>query len=243
MAAHDAVAEAPPKQVETAAPADNLHKGNTAAPTAADVNAGNKPAQDAAQATVDNHFAGVTITNADQINLCQTLLQAPRDALSQKMNKTNGHGETFDWKDGVGHAFSAGADGKAAACILNSKTGTEISASGQYDPKVAKGELPMKPDDIQIVSGGGKIEYTPGPNGTTIAHETDRQGNKQDDRVPGTMKQNLDASANVKDLQYLWAPKKADGVDFMFSSSSDTPQQKQQLEQWKASSGYKPENK
>ena len=199
-----------------------------------------KPSQLAAQNTVDSTFGGVTITDDRQKELCASLDMSPRTAFSSGV-LANGDNSLYSWLNGVGHAMTAGADGKGATCVQY-PDGTTVSASGQYTAATGDfiagsnqgTEFPLNPTNIQVVSGKGKVELLSGAGGGILRSVTDPQGHAATDHPDGSMAEVAKAFSLQNDLKVLWGTADQDGPHVAITSPSDSAAMRAAVDQWKS---------
>jgi hypothetical protein len=237
MAALETLIDAQPKHELPVAGADTTPKiqQGTTTPTVGDVNAAGANGQAAAQGAVDNHFGGVTLTDKE-MNLCKETYNAPRDARSQRPDAATGLKDDFLWKDGFGVGRSVDKQGHVESCSL-SPSGTIV---------YLKGDMKTGANEIQVVGNGGKLDVTPGPNGSMLERSSDPYGTRQEELIKGNINQyaRLATSGN---MQVFWGKPIVgqDGVphtNFAISTNYDSPGAKKAMQDWKAKNNLPTDN-
>ncbi|MBS2009663.1 MAG: hypothetical protein JST01_21595 [Cyanobacteria bacterium SZAS TMP-1] len=219
----------------TAQPAasDNLQP-HTMQPSMAEINAAGANGRQAALDALNKQFGPLTLTDAGEKNLCDVLAKAPQDARSANKNPATGAIREFNWQDGTGSALSVDPkNGHAEACVMY-KNGTVSAVSGEYDRSAAPGTIPIKPKDVEVLSGGGKLEFKAKEDGSAALFATDPFRNTQEFPVNGNMKDVLRQATGNKDFKVLWGETGPKGLSFMPTSANDSPAKAKQVEEWKA---------
>jgi len=141
-------------------------------PSAAEINQSSAGAQQAAQEAINKQFGPLTITDTGAAKLCDKLDQAPKDAHSIGVNPETGAKQGFIWQNGHGYALSTDGKGRADVCVEYAN-GTKVGMTGEMVTNPTPGGMPIKPDKVEVLSNGGKMQFEKAPDGSTIMHATD----------------------------------------------------------------------
>jgi len=175
----------------------------------------------------------LTITDTGAAKLCDKLDQAPKDAHSIGMDPATGAKQGFIWKDGHGYALSTDGKGKADVCVEYAN-GTKVGMSGEMVNSPAPGGMPIKPDNVEVLSNGGKMQFEKGPDGKTIMHATDPHRNTQDFPVNGSLTDAGVQATKHPNYQIHWAEAGTEGLSFFPTSDQDSAGRRGQFQAWQA---------
>lgn len=196
----------------------------------------NAVAQANAQKTVDSKFGSISITDAGQAKICDLVKNSPIKEGSAAIVSAEGSGHVTGWHGGVGKGASFDSKGNGSVCVVYGAD-TTVSATGKIRKDNADGEVPIMPDNVQVVSPGGKVEYQPDADGTAKRISTARDGGKAVDKTSESMEKSAANVMERPDLKVIWAKSDKDGPHFVFNSSDDPAVIKDAIQAWKKKHG------
>lgn len=189
-------------------------------------------AQANAQKTVDSKFGSFSISDAGQAKICDLVKSSPIKEGSAASVSVDGSGHVIAWHGGVGKGASFDSSGNGSVCVVYDGD-TTVSATGKIKKDNVDGGLPIVPENVQLVSPGGKVEYQPGADGTAKRISTARDGGTAVDKTAESMEQSAANVMERPDLKVMWAKSDKDGPHFVFSSSDDPKVIKDAIQAWK----------
>jgi len=202
-------------------------------PSAAEINQSSAGAQQAAQEAINKQFGPLTITDTGAAKLCDKRDQAPKDAHSIGVNPETGAKQGFIWQNGHGYALSTDGKGRADVCVEYAN-GTKVGMTGEMVTNPTPGGMPIKPDKVEVLSNGGKMQFEKAPDGSTIMHATDPHRNTQDFPVNGSLTDAGVQATRHPNYQVHWAESGPKGLSFFPTSDQDAPSRREQFKAWQS---------